>query len=368
MTACAVLASSANADSQVFTGVVNQQPGMFQPYHANVMPINPAGYTNSFGMTTPVTLPLTHVGPALQTLNTYGMGQVTQMGMVPTFGFGHNLFKREARLETPYTIQTRMDNPLDGSKQEVQIKVNKFGKGKSFQHVEQTDETNVMRDNYMLEHRRMAQRPLISKNRYLLAGSRPITQRGMDMNNQRGMDIHNHMGMDQVPRDHFFGMNHPGQHFLYLDESEGTLDPSSLDEGLVDSLVRSGPEETIDNLGGVIKQAHELWETAKAKNLMDMRENLREAFKTLDAKTENLRNMRQNLKESRQNLKESFEAHNDLGEFLKEAMVMIKSAKPEQEDNLDYLQATKLIPKYNIWENFMAYPQNQMIHTQRMRI
>ena len=99
-----------------------------------------------------------------------------------------------------------------------------------------------MRDNYMLEHRRMAQRPLISKNRYLLAGSRPITQRGMDMNNQRGHD--------------------PNQ----------------------------------------------------------------------------------------------------------EAMVMIKSAKPEQEDNLDYLQATKLIPKYNIWENFMAYPQNQMIHTQRMRI
>jgi len=243
MTACAVLASSASADSQVFTGVVNQQPGMFQPYHTNVMPINPAGYTNSFGRTTPVTLPLTHVGPALQTLNTYGMGQVTQMGMgIPAFGFGHNLIKREARLETPYTIQTRMDNPLDGSKQEVQIKVNKFGKGKSFQHVEQTDETNVMRDNYMLEHRRMAQRPLISKNRYLLAGSRPITQRGMDMNNQRGHD--------------------PNQ----------------------------------------------------------------------------------------------------------EAMVMIKSAKPEQEDNLDYLQATKLIPKYNIRENFMAYPQNQMIHTQGMRI
>merc|ERR1711915_530073 len=145
------------------------------------------------------------------------------------------------------------------------------------------------------------------------------------------------------------------------DESEGTLDPSSLDVDLVDSLVRSDHKETIDNLGGVIKQARELWETTKAENLRDMRENLKVAFKTLDAKTENLRNMRQNLKES-------FEAHNDLGKFLKEAMVMIKSAKPEQEDNLDYLQATKLIPKYNIRENFMAYPQNQMIHTQRMRI
>jgi len=253
MTACAVLASSANADSQVFTGIVNQQPGMFPPYayHANVMPIHPAGYTNSFGMTPPMTLPLTHVGPALQTLNTYGMGQVTQMGMVPTFGFGHSLIKREARLETPYTIQTRMDNPLDGSKQEVQIKVNKFGRGKSFQHVEQTDETNVMKDNYMLEHRRMAQWPLISKERYLLAGSRPITQRGMDMNNQRGMDmnnqrgmdIHNHMGMEQVPRDHFLGMNHNGQHFLYLDESEGILDPSSLNVDLADSLVRSGHKD-----------------------------------------------------------------------------------------------------------------------------
>jgi len=113
-------------------------------------------------------------------------------------------------------------------------------------------------------------------------------------------------------------------------------------------------------LGGVIKQAHDLWETAKAENLRDMRKNLKVAFKTLDAKTENLRNMRQNLKDS-------FEAHNDLGKFLKDAILMIKSATTqEQEDNLD--QARKLIPKYNIRENFMAYPQNQMIHTQRMRI
>ena len=63
-----------------------------------------------------------------ETLNTYGMGQVTQMDMgITAFGFGHNLIKREARLETPYTIQTRMDNPLDGSKQEVQIKAGHIG-------------------------------------------------------------------------------------------------------------------------------------------------------------------------------------------------------------------------------------------------
>merc|ERR1712029_383648 len=100
--------------------------------------------------------------------------------------------KREAEPETPYEIKSKMENPVDGSEQEVQIKVDASGKGKSFQRVEQKDQSEVMRDNYILEHRRMAQRPLISKM-YMAA------QRGVDRNHQMGMNQmrldRNQMGM-----------------------------------------------------------------------------------------------------------------------------------------------------------------------------
>merc|ERR1711931_595729 len=162
MTACAVLASSANADYQV----VDFHPGKISPY--NVMPFSQGGYANSVSYS--MNQPLTGV-----------TRPQTTYGMVPTFS--PYLVKRETR-ESPYVIQTRMDNPIDGSAQEVQIK-----------HVEQMDERNVMRDNYMLEQRAMAQRPLVS-NRYISA------QRAMDSNNQMRMDHiqRNHMGSNKIYR------------------------------------------------------------------------------------------------------------------------------------------------------------------------
>merc|ERR1712110_874051 len=170
MTACAVLASSANADPQRIANLVNldqtvSHPGlipMIRPY--NVVPLNQVRYTNAFnyGMTHP--------------LSTYGLASVPAYSMetLPT-----HTFKREAEPSSvnavPYEIKTKIDNPLDGSKQEVQIKVDSSGKGKSFQLVEQKGQREVASDNYILEHRRMAQRPLISKM-YMAA------QRGMDRN------------------------------------------------------------------------------------------------------------------------------------------------------------------------------------------
>merc|ERR1711990_1394035 len=154
MTACAVLASSANADPQLFSNLVNlgqtvRHPGLIQPY--NVVP----SYTVA-------ALPI------------------------------HQFIKREAEPETPYEIKSKVENPADGSEQEVQIKVDASGKGKSFQRVEQKDQPEVTRDNYILEHRRMAQRPLISKM-YMAA------QRGVDRNHQMGMNQmrldRNQMGM-----------------------------------------------------------------------------------------------------------------------------------------------------------------------------
>merc|ERR1712212_1386363 len=85
----------------------------------------------------------------------------------------------------------KMNNPVEGSQQEVQIKVDRSGKGQSFQHVEQKDAPQVMRDNYIMEHRRMAQRPLVSK---MYIGA----HRGMDINHQMER---NQMGMNQMRMD-----------------------------------------------------------------------------------------------------------------------------------------------------------------------
>jgi len=183
MTACAVLASSAKADPQVIN-MVNldhtiSHPGLIRPY--NVVPVNQVSYNNAFGYD------LTHP------LSTYSM---------PTYGVAtsptHHFIKREAKLESPYVIKSKMDNPIDGSEQEVQIEVDSSGKGQSFQHVEQKDQHDIMRQNYIMEHRRMAQRPIISKM-YLAA------PRGMGMNHYMGMNqmrqIDRHqiaMGRNQV--------------------------------------------------------------------------------------------------------------------------------------------------------------------------
>jgi len=168
MTACAVLASSAKADPNVIN-MVNldhtiSHPGLISPY--NVVPVNQVSYNNAFGYD------LTHP------LSTYSM---------PTYGVAtsptHHFIKREAKLESPYVIKSKMDNPIDGSEQEVQIEVDSSGKGQSFQHVEQKDQHDIMRQNYIMEHRRMAQRPIISKM-YLAA--------------PRGMGMNHYMGMNQI--------------------------------------------------------------------------------------------------------------------------------------------------------------------------
>jgi len=183
MTACAVLASSAKADPQVIH-MVNldhtiSHSGFIRPY--NVVPVNQVSYNNAFGYD------LTHP------LSTYSMATYG-VATSPT----HHFIKREAKLESPYVIKSKMDNPIDGSEQEVQIEVDSSGKGQSFQHVEQKDQHDIMRHNYIMEHRRMAQRPIISKM-YLAA------PRGMGMNHYMGMNqmrpIDRHqiaMGRNQV--------------------------------------------------------------------------------------------------------------------------------------------------------------------------
>merc|ERR1712055_21113 len=343
MTACAVLASSANADSQVFPNVVNHHPSMVSPY--NVVPLTQGAYTNvvSYGMSQPLT-------PVTRPLTTYGMAPVATYGMGPTFG--PHFVKREA--ESAYIIQTRMDNPMTGSEQEVQIKVDELGNGKSFQHVEQTDERNVRRDNYMLEHRRMAQRPFVS-NRYMLA--------------QRAMDRTNQMGMDQIQRNHM-GMNtmYSDRKVMDICQNVGLVyneDKRQKVADILDSL-NNGDSETIFQLEKVIQDAQGLWEMA---------------YDGFHGKAENLKEAKANHNEMTQNLKKTFEYHNDLGKNLKEAIKLIKSAKEDNilpkrrhdysKNNMRYenmLKNNNQMTHYNMMEDQTFYPRNQIIRTQHMRI
>merc|ERR1711970_106101 len=173
MTACAFLASSAKADPQVIANEVNldhtiSHPGLVRPY--NVVPVS---YTNIFGNN--LNQPLLHHRMPMY-----------QVATLPTQHF----IKRDAKLETPYFIKTKMDNPIDGSEHEVQIKVYGSGKGQSFQHVEQNDPQGLMQHNYIMEHRRMAQRPIISKM-YLAA------PKGMDMGMNQMRIERLQMGVDR---------------------------------------------------------------------------------------------------------------------------------------------------------------------------
>merc|ERR1712126_497255 len=181
--------------------------------------------------------------------------------MGPTFG--PHFVKREA--VSAYIIQTRMDNPMAGSEQ-VQIKVDELGNGKSFQHVEQTDERKVMRDNYVLEHRGMAQRPFVS-NRYMSA--------------QRAMDRTNLMGMGQVQRNHM-GMNTMYSDRRVMDMGQNVrLDWDYNEEkrqkvaNILDSR-NNGDSETISKLEKVIQNAQGLWKIAY-DGLHAKAENLKEA-------------------------------------------------------------------------------------------
>jgi len=369
MTACAVLASSANADYQV----VDFHTGQISPY--NVMPFSQGGYANSVSYS--MNQPLTGVTPRPPT--TYGMGPFATYGVNPvTYGmvptFSPYLVKREIR-ESPYIIQTRMDNPVDGSAQEVQIKVDEFGNGKSFQHVEQMDERNVMGDNYMLEQRAMAQRPLVS-NRYISA------QRAMDSNNQMRMDHiqRNHMGSNKIYRNPmergYVGLEDQQAMSLYQPDSyqniiinphdpqtitiNPTENPTDATEpdvwvdipgdskdviDALDSLNGFDHEGTLSELRTIVKNAQELWRNSLAN------------FK---AKAVNLKEAAKNHDQMKANVKAAWESHAKLGAYLDKAMDKIESTPAA--DFYRNMKNNRQMVGYNMRNTQMVYPQNQMIH------
>merc|ERR1712111_320429 len=333
MTACAVLASSANADPQLFGNLVNldqtvRHPGLIQPY--NVVPLNHVSYAHTVNAPHPL-------GPVMTSVPSYSVAALPN----------HHFIKREAEPETPYEIKSKMENPVDRSEQEVQIKVDASGKGKSFQRVEQKDQSEVMRDNYILEHRRMAQRPLISKM-YMAA------QRGVDRNHQMGMNQmrldRNQMGMDR---------NQMG-----VDRNQMSLDRNQMEmyrskqQRLEDQMRIQQNREAVlvENMGQRNDQLRRQMAAHPRQTANNQQQGMNQMVQLIN---HNLKNAVESNSETGKNMMTALESHEELRQNLRDAMVLNNNQMVGHN-----MREGQMIHH----QNQMIHPQNQMIHTQQMRI
>merc|ERR1711990_977648 len=335
MTACAVLASSANADPQLFSNLVNlgqtvRHPGLIQPY--NVVPLNHVSYGHTFNAPHPL-------GPVMTSVPSY------TVAALPI----HHFIKREAEPETPYEIKSKVENPADGSEQEVQIKVDASGKGKSFQRVEQKDQPEVMRDNYILEHRRMAQRPLISK---------------MYMAAQRRLD-RNQMGMDR------------NQMEMYRSQQQRLEDQMRIQQNREAML--------LENMGQRNDQLRRQMAAHPRQTANNQQLGMNKMVQLIN---HNLKNAVESHSETGKSMMTALESHEELGQNLRDAIKLYESTPATlgsrrysnmrdamvmnnnqmvghnmREGQMIHHQIQMIHP-----QNQMIRPQNQMIHTQQMRI
>merc|ERR1711990_62237 len=348
MTACAVLASSANADPQLFSNLVNlgqtvRHPGLIQPY--NVVPLNHVSYAHTFNAPLPL-------GPVMASVPSYNVAALPI----------HHFIKRDAEPETPYEIKSKVENPADGSEQEVQIKVDASGKGKSFQRVEQKDQPEVMRDNYILEHRRMAQRPLISKM-YMAA------QRGVDRNHQMGMNQmrldRNQMGMDR------------NQMEMYRSQQQRLEDQMRIQQNREAMLV--------ENMGQRNDQLRRQMAAHPRQTANNQQLGMNQMVQLIN---HNLKNAVESHSETGKSMMTALESHEELGQNLRDAIKLYESTPATlgsrrysnmrdamvmnnnqmvghnmREGQMIHHQNQMIHP-----QNQMIRPQDQMIHTQQMRI
>merc|ERR1712168_1395291 len=355
MTACAVLASSANADPQLFGNLVNldqtvRHPGLIQPY--NVVPLNHVSYAHTFNAPHPL-------GPVMATVPSYSVAALPN----------HHFIKREAEPETPYEIKSKVENPADGSEQEVQIKVDASGKGKSFQRVEQKDQPEVMRDNYILEHRKMAQRPLISKM-YMAA------QRGVDRNHQMGINQvrldRNQMGMDrnQMGMDRNQMSMDRNQMEMYRSQQQRLEDQMRIQQNREAMLV--------ENTGQRNDQLRRQMAAHPRQTANNQQLGMNQMVQLIN---HNLKNAVESHSETGKNMMTALESHEELGQNLRDAIKLYEST-PATLGSRRYsnmrdamVMNNNQMVGHNMREgqmihhqNQMIHPQNQMIHTQQMRI
>jgi len=356
MTACAVLASSANADPQMISNLVNlghtvSHPSLIHPY--NGVPLNQVSFTNvnAYDMNYPLT--------------TYTMARVPPYQLA-TLPITHQFIKREAEPESPYVIKTKMNNPVEGSQQEVQIKVDRSGKGQSFQHVEQKDAPQVMRDNYIMEHRRMAQRPLVSK---------------MYIGAHRGMDINHQMERNQM------GMNQ-----MRMDRNQMVMDMNHMAMGRQDMEMYRNQQQRLEEQMMLQRKEQPNRDTMRVENMDQKNDQLlrempvhghpRQMDNTqqlgmnqmVQLINSNLKNAVESHSQTGKNMMNALESHEELGQNLRDAIELYESPVTMGSRRYSNMRDSMEINNHqNAGRNMMRVnqrinPQDQMIHTQQMRI
>merc|ERR1711931_595731 len=329
-------------------------PTFLHPY-TGMVPLNQVRYPSNLAFD------LTHPY-GMAPLPAYRVATAPIAPMVTITPTNLHFVKREAEPESPYIIKTKMDNPVDGSQQEVQIKVDQSGKGQSFQHVEQKDQHKVTHDNYIMEHRRMVQRPLISKM-YM------VNQRGMDMNHPMTENtgaIH-----DQIPRNQVgmvgnqIGVNQMG---MYRNQEQGMEDQVMLQKKHDTMLVENVGHRT-DKLRDQIVTRPRQMDNGQQLGMNQMVQLI----------NHNLKNAVEIHSETGKNMMTALESHEELGQNLRDAIKLYEST-PATLGSRRYsnmrdamVMNNNQMVGHNMREgqmihhqNQMIRPQNQMIHTQQM--
>merc|ERR1712108_8820 len=231
----------------------------------------------------------------------------------------------------------------------------------SFQRVEQKDQPEVTRDNYILEHRRMAQRPLISKM-YMAA------QRGVDRNHQMGMNQmrldKNQMGMDrnQMSMDR-------NQMEMYRSQQQRLEDQMRIQQNREAMLVENMGQRN-DQLRR--QRAAHPRQTANNRQL-----GMNQMVQLIN---HNLKNAVESHSETGKNMMTALESHEELGQNLRDAIKLYEST-PATLGSRRYsnmrdamVMNNNQMVGHNMREGQMIHhqnqihPQNQMIHPQQMRI
>merc|ERR1712088_938221 len=189
-----------------------------------------------------------------------------------------------------------------------------------------------MRDNYILEHRRMAQRPLISKM-YMAA------QRGLDRN-QMGMD-RNQMSMDR------------NQMEMYRSQQQRLEDQMRIQQNREAMLVENMGQRN-DQLRRQMAAHHR--QTANNHQL-----GMNQMVQLIN---HNLKNAVESHSETGKNMMTALESHEELGQNLRDAIKLYESTPA----TLGSRRYSNMRDAMVLNQNQVIHPQNQMIHTQQMRI
>merc|ERR1711973_675609 len=118
----------------------------------------------------------------------------TSHPIFPIIGGHPRFFKREASATSsePYAFKTKVENPKEGTKYQVDVQVDGHGNGRSFQQVKQTEKVHLTGDDTLF----MAQRQINNRNKVYQV--QDMLERNMNRNTHPKNMIENNGRIEQL--------------------------------------------------------------------------------------------------------------------------------------------------------------------------